>query len=78
MIGCRRDGRLAKKVKDDIARNKLSEDDLWFANISPEAGKLDQDNSGIDENRHHAARKDLKYWLGKVNLPYHSIHKFRH
>lgn len=56
----------------------MSENDPWFANISPETGELDQENSFIGENRHHGARKDLKEWFEKVGLPYHSPHKFRH
>jgi integrase len=63
---------------DDFVRSQLTNDHPWFANISPETGKLDQDNSFIGENRHHGARKDLKEWLEKVGLPYHSPHKFRH
>jgi len=35
-------------------------DNPWFANISPETGELDQDNSFIGKNRHHGVRKDLK------------------
>lgn len=63
---------------DDFVRSQLSKNDPWFANISPETGELDQDNTFIGENRHHGARKDLKEWLEKVGLPYHSPHKFRH
>ncbi len=48
------------------------------SNLEPIAGELDQDNSFIGANRHHGARKDLRDWLEKVNLPYHSPHKFRH
>jgi len=47
----------------------VSEYGPWFANISPETGELDQDNSFIGENRCHGARKDLKKWLDKVGLP---------
>jgi len=68
----------AIKVWDDFVRTNLSEDNPWFANISPETGKLDKENSNIGKNRYHGARKDLKEWLEKVNLPYHSPHKFRH
>lgn len=56
----------------------MSENDPWFANISPETGEPDQENSYIGKNRHHGARKDLKGWLEKVGLTYHSPHKFRH
>ncbi len=63
---------------DDFVRSQLTNNHPWFANISPENGELDQDNSFIGKNRHHGARKDLKEWLNKVGLPYHSPHKFRH
>jgi integrase len=53
-------------------------DNPWYANISPETGELGQENCNIVNNRHHGARKDLKEWMEKVNLPYHSPHKFRH
>jgi integrase len=41
-------------------------------------GELDQDNSFFGANRYHGARKDLRDWLEKINLTYHSPHKFRH
>jgi site-specific recombinase XerD len=66
------------KEWDDFVRSQLSNEYPWFANISPETGELDQDNSFIGKNRHYGARKDLKDWLEKINLPYHSPHKFRH
>ncbi len=66
------------KEWDDFVRSNLSKDHPWFANISPETGELDKDNSFIGVNRHAGARKDLKEWLDKVGLPYHSPHKFRH
>jgi len=66
------------KEWDDFVRSRLTKDHPWYANISPETGELDQDNSFIGENRHHGARKDLREWLEKVSLPYHSPHKFRH
>jgi len=63
---------------DNFVRKNLNENYLWFANISPETGELDQDKSSAGSNRHCGARKDLTEWLNKVNLPYHSPHKFRH
>ncbi|HAF49334.1 MAG TPA: hypothetical protein DCL08_08900 [Anaerolineaceae bacterium] len=78
MIGYKREGWVTKKVKDDIIRNNLSEDHPWLANISPETGEIDRDNSNIGDNRHHGAKKDLKDWLEKVSLTYHSPHKFRY
>ena len=66
------------KEWDDFVRENLSENYLWFANISPETGELDKDKSSAGNHRHCGARKDLKEWLEKVDLPYHSPHKFRH
>lgn len=65
------------KEWDSFVRSQLTSDHPWFANIAPETGKLDQDNLFIGKNRHQEARKDLKEWLKKVNIPYHSPHKFR-
>lgn len=66
------------KEWDNFVKANLGQDFPWFANISPKTGKLDKDNSYIGENRHHGARKDLKEWMNKVELEYHSLHKFRH
>lgn len=66
------------KEWDDFVRTNLSADDLWFANISSETGELDKENSNVGDCRQHGARKDLIEWLMKVDLPYHSPHKFRH
>jgi integrase len=51
---------------------------LWFAQVSPDTGKIIPDATQAGEHRSSIASKDLRRWLSKVNLPYHSPHKFRH
>lgn len=51
---------------------------FWFASFSPETGLIDPDVVHVGEHRDVRARKDLKDWLSRVGLPYHSPHKFRH
>ena len=51
---------------------------FWFASFSPETGVIDPIVHQVGFHRHIRARKDLKGWLQKVGLPYHSPHKFRH
>ncbi len=49
----------------------------WFAHLSPDTGEIAQvTNVGV--YRGAIVRRDLKIWLEKVGLPYHSPHKFRH
>jgi integrase len=63
---------------DQEVRAILSEDGFWFAPLRPDTGELDLRYLEIGEHRETLARKNLKTWLEKVNLPYHSPHKFRH
>jgi len=64
---------------DDEVRSVCQEDGLWFALISPETGEIDPlGHLKAGKHRDCRARKDLKRWLTKVELPYHSPHKFRH
>jgi integrase len=51
---------------------------LWFAKLATETEEILTGNHEAGEHRHTRARKDLKVWLDKVSLPYHSPHKFRH
>lgn len=55
---------------------------VWFykdlASVSPETGKIDPSIMTVGKHRNIRARKDLEGWLKKVDLPYHSSHKFRH
>lgn len=66
------------KEWDQFVRSNLSSDCYWFAPLSPETGELDFEQSSVGKNRGQRARKDLQDWLGRVDLPYHSPHKFRH
>lgn len=50
----------------------------WFAPFSPIIGGFDKDYKDVGKHRSDRARKDLRIWLEKVELPYHSPHKFRH
>ncbi|MBN1182212.1 MAG: tyrosine-type recombinase/integrase [Bacteroidales bacterium] len=63
---------------DQFIRKHLSDNSFWFAHISPIDECLDQDNFFSGTHRDQRARKDLKEWMVKVGLPYHSPHKFRH
>lgn len=54
----------------------LSEDSFWFPPLK--AVEFDIHCREIGEHRETLARKNLKAWLEKVGLPYHSPHKFRH
>ena len=46
--------------------------------MSPETGELNFEQIEVVSNRGQRARKNLEDWLGRVGLPYHSPHKFRH
>jgi len=63
---------------DKEVRSILPEDGFWFAPLKADTGDFDINCREIGEHRETLARKNLKAWLGKVGLPYHSPHKFRH
>jgi integrase len=63
---------------DKLVRSKLPENGYWFAPFSPDTWDIDPDCIEIGKHRSTLARKNLKGWLKKVGLPYHSPHKFRH
>jgi len=64
---------------DAYVRSICPEESFWFAPISPETMQINPDgHHTAGKHRDCKARKDLKRWLEKVNLPYHSPHKFRH
>ena len=63
---------------DKFIRENLPENSFWFAPLSPNSEFFDSNIIQVGENRDHRARLDLKEWMLKVNLPYHSPHKFRH
>jgi len=59
-------------------RSVLSPDSPWFAPISPATGELDPNYVMVGMHRDDRFRQDLQDWLKRVNLPYHSPHKFRY
>jgi integrase len=70
---------LLEVVKDwDHEVRKVNPDGLWFAKLETETANLLTGQYQAGEHRHSRARLDLKEWLKKVGLPYHSPHKFRH
>ncbi len=63
---------------DQLVRSKLPDTAYWFASLSPETGNFDKAIFEVGNNRSSRAYKDLKDWLDRVGLPFHSPHKFRH
>jgi integrase len=63
---------------DILVRGSLPGNGYWFAPLSPETGDIALHCFEIGKQRDTRARKDLQEWLYRVNLPYHSPHKFRH
>ncbi len=63
---------------DQFVRENLPEKSFWFAPLSPNTEFVDPNIFQVGDNRDHRARLDLKEWMLKVKLPYHSPHKFRH
>ena len=66
------------KEWDKEVRQVLSDDGFWFAPLLPETGEINPNCKEPNDTRVMIARKNLKEWLEKVGLPYHSPHKFRH
>lgn len=63
---------------DQLVRSQLPDTAYWFASLSPETGTFDKSITKVGKNRGSRAYKDLKEWLNRVGLPFHSPHKFRH
>ncbi len=63
---------------DSLVRSELHDNALWFACLSPKTGSFDKTIIEVGANRRSRAYKDLKDWLDRVGLPFHSPHKFRH
>jgi integrase len=63
---------------DNEVRNICENEGLWFAQVSPETRKILPGEITAGDHRASIATRDLKNWLLKVGLPYHSPHKFRH
>ena len=66
------------KEWDEEVRKKLNDTNYWFAPLSEETGTFDAVICDIGSSRESRAYKDLKDWLFRVGLPFHSPHKFRH
>lgn len=49
-----------------------------LSHVSPETCKIIPGATMAGEFRSSTATRDLKQWLKKIGLPYHSPHKFRH
>lgn len=63
---------------DDEVRTMLPDTGFWFAPLSPDTRELDLARDEVGKHRVAIARENLRDWLSKVGLPYHSPHKFRH
>jgi site-specific recombinase XerC len=63
---------------DRQVRSNLPETSFWFAPLSPETETFDASIIEVGDHRQQRASKDLKEWLERVGLKYHSPHKFRH
>ncbi|PKO02215.1 MAG: hypothetical protein CVU43_08855 [Chloroflexi bacterium HGW-Chloroflexi-5] len=63
---------------DKLVRSQLPDTSFWFAPLSPETGSFDRSITAVGKNRSQRAYKDLKDWLDRAGLPFHSPHKFRH
>jgi len=63
---------------DNEIRSILPANGFWFAPLSPETGKIDQEIISIGEHRSTLARRNIKTWIEDNGLLYHSPHKFRH
>ena len=66
------------KEWDNLVRAKLPPTAPWFAPLTPDTGEIDPSPAPPGLHRDSGLRKDLEEWLHRVNLPYHSPHKFRH
>jgi len=66
------------KACDKEIRQVLPEDGFWFPPLLPDTGEINPNCREPNDTRVMIARKNLKTWMEKVGLPYHSPHKFRH
>ena len=63
---------------DHLVRDNLPDTSYWFAPLSSNTGTFNRSITTVGENRSSRAYKDLKDWLKRSGLPFHSPHKFRH
>jgi integrase len=66
------------KAWDKEVRSVLPLRGFWFSPLSSETGEIDITKESVGDHRETLACKNLKGWLEKSGLPYHSPHKFRH
>jgi integrase len=66
------------KAWDTEVKSVLPSKGFWFTPLSPDTGEIDLTCIKSGDHRETLACKNLKVWLGKVGLKYHSPHKFRH
>jgi hypothetical protein len=66
------------KEWDGLVRTELPEGGYWFAPFSCDTGEIDKSMQKIGDHREALARKNLRDWMTKAGLTYHSPHKFRH
>lgn len=69
---------LIEVVKDWDLEVRRAGSYFWFASCDPETGLIDPAVRVVGVHRNIRAGKDLREWLARVGLPYHSPHKFRH
>jgi integrase len=63
---------------DTEIRHYVGEESYWFTPLSPDTGSFDSNIKQAGEFRSSRANKDLHDWCGRMGIPYHSPHKFRH
>ncbi len=63
---------------DYLIKKTLPESGYWFAPFSSDTGEIDPKITDVGLARSNLFRKNLKAWLLKNGLTYHSPHKFRH
>jgi site-specific recombinase XerC len=63
---------------DREVRAASTDKGLWFAQVSPDTGKIVKNATAAGVHRGQIATRDLRKWLRRVGLAYHSPHKFRH
>lgn len=68
------------KEWDAKVRAVLPDNGLWFAHLSPLTSEIDTHATieNVGKHRYNILYEGAKAWLKKMNLPYHSPHKFRH
>lgn len=63
---------------DTKIREHLGEDSFWFSPLSPDTGTFNPSIQKAGLCRSSRANKDLHDWCSRMEIKYHSPHKFRH